>query len=206
MAYQVVQDYYREEHFRFFRRYPSPFWAVTFELEITRLRELTRRRKYRIYPHLCHRLLRAAQPIDDFRYRLREGEIVLHDVLHPGLTVSAPDARFTFAHLNYAADSESFNRQAESVLAQAESGVSLAERHGRAWVFFSALPKIAFTGLTHAVRGVDDTEIRVSFGKFREDGERLWVPVGLQVNHLFIDGGMVGELVERTQAEYADAG
>lgn len=205
MTYHVVQDYYREEHFRFFRRYPAPFWAVTFELEITRLREFTRRQEYRIYPHLCHRLLRAAQPLDDFRYRLREGEIVLHDALHPGLTVSAPDGRFTFAHLDYEADGEAFNRQAERVLEQAESGVSLAERHGRAWVFFSALPKVAFTGLTHAVRGPDDTEIRVSFGKFREEGGRLWVPVGLQVNHLFIDGGMVGELVERTQAEYDDA-
>ena len=54
---------------------------------------------------------------------------------------------------------------------------------------------------THAVRGPEDTEIRISFGKFREEGERCWVPVGLQVNHLFIDGNMVGELVERAQAE-----
>jgi len=206
MAYEVVQEYYREEHFRFFRDYPTPFWAVTFELEITRLREFVRRKKYRTYPNLCHLLLRAAQPLEDFRYRLHGGRIVLHDILHPGLTVSAPDGRFTFAHLDYERESEAFNRQAVETLRRAEARHSLAEYPGRAWVFFSALPRVAFTGLTHAVRGNDDTEIRISFGRFRSEEGREWVPVGLQVNHVFIDGNMVGELVERTQAEYDAVG
>ena len=85
-----IDDYYRQEHFDFYRRSLAPFYSVTFHLEVGRLREYLRGKGYPIYLNLCYLFTRAMQPIEDFRYRLVDGEIVLFDRVHPALTVPAP--------------------------------------------------------------------------------------------------------------------
>ena len=204
MSYRVVHDYYRREHFEFFRRYRHPFWAVNFELDAARLKAFLDERGYPTYLNLCYLVTRAMQPLEDFRYRLVDGEIALFDRLDPGLVVAAPDRRFGFAYFDYDPSIEAFNLAAAPGYERAASGASLVERGGRAWVYFSSLPKVPFTGLTHAVDDPADAEPRVTFGRFRRDGDRLLVPVGLQVNHLFVDGAPVGELVEGAQAAFDD--
>ena len=201
MSFRVVQDYYRRELFDFFRPYASPFWAVTFELEIGGALEELRRRQYPIYLNLCYLFTRAAQPLEDLRYRLREGEIVLHDRLHAGVTVPAAGGRFRFTYYDDEPEIERFNaRLAADGAAGEDAGLGVRVDRDRAWLFFSSLPKIPFTGLTHAYPDPQDDEPRVSFGRFREQGERRFMPVGLQVNHRFVDGAVVGELVERAQS------
>jgi chloramphenicol O-acetyltransferase len=44
-----------------------------------------------------------------------------------------------------------------------------------------------------------------AFGRFREEGGRLFVPVGLQVNHMYVDGLDLGDLFEAAQLSFADA-
>lgn len=201
MSYREISDYYRQEHFDFYRGMASPFYAVTFELDVTRLKVWLGERQYPTYLNLCYFFTRAAQGVEDLRYRLREGRIVLYDRLHPGLTVPAPGGRFSFAYFDYDPDPDAFNRAAAPVLAERSAAVRLEERPERAWIYFSTLPKVRFTGLTHAIRDAADVEPRVSFGRFEERDGGLVLPVGLQVNHLFVDGSQVGELVERAQAE-----
>ena len=43
-----------------------------------------------------------------------------------------------------------------------------------------------------------------AFGKFREDRARLFVPVGLQVNHMYVDGIDVSDLYEGAQHSFAE--
>ena len=40
--------------------------------------------------------LRAANEIEPFRYRLRDGKVIIHDVIHGGTTVLLPVRRITF--------------------------------------------------------------------------------------------------------------
>lgn len=205
MSYRVVQDYYRQRLFDLFSPYESPFWAVTFEVEITALRTLLREREYPTYLNLCYFFTRAARPIEDFRYRLAGGELRLYEELHPALTVPAAGGRFHFVYYDFDADLERFNRAAAADQAT-DDGELLAAPPDRAWLFFSSLPGVPFTGLTHATVDRDDSEPRVSFGRFRIDGARTFVPVGLQVNHRLIDGRPVAELVERLEGELAAPG
>ena len=43
-----------------------------------------------------------------------------------------------------------------------------------------------------------------SIGQHVERDGRLWVPVGMQVNHIFIDGAAMEKLVERVQAIFRE--
>src|SRR5688500_18726168 len=99
--YRVVQDYYRQEHLDFFARYRSPFYSVTFELDATAIKAFAERRGLPTYLNLAYFFTRALQAVEDFRYRLVDGQVLLYDQLHPALTVPAPGGRFSFCALRF---------------------------------------------------------------------------------------------------------
>jgi chloramphenicol O-acetyltransferase type A len=203
-SYQVVPNYYRRAHLDHFSRYRSPFYSATFELDATELKSFLERRGLPVYLNLAYFFTRALQAVEDFRYRLIDGQVVLYDELHLALTVPAPGGRFSFCPLRFHPDLEEFNRLARPAMARASAAVSLEGAPEPDYVYFTALPKVPFTAFTHVVP--DDPaagQPRVAFGRFREEGGRLRVPVALLVNHLYIDGAALGALAERAQAEFA---
>lgn len=202
--HRVVKAYYRQQHFDFWSRYQNPFYATTVHLDVTRLKSFTAERGYPIYVNLCYFFTRALRGIEDFAYRLIDGRIVLYEEVHPAITLPAPGGLFTFANLEYQPDVAAFNAQADEVGREARESVKLENTEHRNWVYFTALPKVPFTSFTHATCQPTDAEPMVAFGKFSEHDGRVTVPVGLQVNHIFIDGNAVGELVERAQHCFDD--
>lgn len=198
--YRVVESYRRQAHFEFFAKYRNPFYATTFELDMTELKRFTKERGYPLYLNLCYYTIRAMREIEDFRYRLLDERLVLYDEIHPGLTVPAPDGLFNFAYYRYDPDVDRFNDRAREISEAARQGVELEDpitHHN--WVWFTSLPKVPFTSFTHATNLSTDSEPQVAFGKYRERDGRLRVPLGVQVNHMLIDGNALGELVERAQ-------
>lgn len=195
MGYRVVEDYYRREIFEFFRKYRSPFYSISFKLQFSRLKALLDARGWKTYLNLCYFFTRALEPLEDFRYGLVDGQIVLHDSIHLGLTIPAARGLFSFAQLDYTPDADRFN--AEAVLPGPEEPSSLGGEVSKKCIFFTAIPGIPFQAFAHATNDPADSSPRVAFGKPYEEAGELWVPVGIQVNHAFVDGRVLGELYER---------
>ena len=201
---RVVADYYRRQHLDFFARYRSPFYAVGFELDATLFKADLERRGLPAYLNFAWAMTAALQAVEDFRYRLEDGEVVLYDQLHPALTVPAPGGRFSFCALEFDPDQETFNRRAAPRMAEASSRVDLTGGEGPQYVYFTALPKVPFTTFTHVAP--DDPHAgqpRVAFGRFARRKGRVFLPVALLVNHLYIDGAALGRLYEEAAARFA---
>lgn len=201
-AYRFVESYHRQQHFDFWSEYQNPFYSTTFHLDIRRLKAYCDGQGYPLYLNLCYFMTRAMREIEDFRYRLLDGRLVLYDELYPGLAVPAPDGLFTFANYEYHSDVATFNRRARKVSEAARRAVELEGPEHRNGIWFTALPKVPFTSFTHATKAPTDSEPRVAFGRYAEQDGKLLVPVGVQVNHVLVDGSALGELVERTQRWY----
>jgi chloramphenicol O-acetyltransferase len=105
-----------------------------------------------------------------------------------------------------AARRRAFLAHAAEVVAQAEQGVDLGSGDAPDFAYYTALPKVPFTHFTH-VALADPTagQPETAFGKFREDGGRTLVPVGVLVNHLYVDGADLGDLYEGAQESFARA-
>ena len=207
LSYTVLHDYPRRPHFEFYRAHPSPFYSVTFELDATRLRERLADDRAPVYAGLCWHFHRALLSLPAFRVRLVEGELVLHDRLRMGLTVPAPRRTFTFATFEWEPDWARFAGGARAALARASERVDLSGGKEPDFAYYTALPKIPFTAFTH-VKLTDPTagQPGTAFGKLAERQGRFVVPAGVQVNHLFIDGGDLGDLYEAAQASFAEPG
>jgi chloramphenicol O-acetyltransferase type A len=206
MAPRVLTDYPRRAHLEFFRRNPNPFYGVSFDLDATAVRAAAKAASASTYAAMVWAYHRALLGIDAFRTRLVGEEVVLHDSLRIGMTVRAPDRRFTFATLAFEDDARAFLARAADVVARAEQGVDLGGGDAPDFAYYTALPKVPFTHFTH-VALADPTagQPEAAFGKFREDGGRTLVPVGVLVNHLYVDGADLGDLYEAAQESFARA-
>jgi chloramphenicol O-acetyltransferase type A len=202
MCFRAVPEYDRQHLFDYYRRFANPFYSMTFELEATPLKAFVGRHGYRTYLNLCYFFTRAAQSIEDFRYRWRDGKVVLYERLHPGLTVPAAGGRFSYAHLRFDEDVHRFNEEAETRLPPPTAEARLPVTEHENFLFFTAIPNAVFSGFTHAWASPLDGAPRVAFGSLFERDDRLWTSVGVQVNHCFIDGRALGELARRAQEEF----
>lgn len=206
MTAKILTDYPRRAHLDFYRANPSPFYAVTFELDAARVRARAREVGGSTYAALCWAFHRAMLKVDAFRVRLDGENVVLHDSLRLGLTVPGPGRTFTFATFDWDDSAERFLSGAKTTMAEASTTIDLMKGGDPDFAYYTAVPAVPFTGITH-VRHSDPTSGHpmTAFGRFREEGERLIVPIGLQVNHMYVDGIDVGELYEGAVASFAEA-
>lgn len=205
MPYRVLEEYPRRPHLEFFRGRVSPFYSITFDLDATRLRERLAVGSLPVYAGFCWAFHRALLRVPAFRVRLVDGQVVLWDSLRIGLTVPAPQRTFSFATLDWDEEPERFLARAVDELARASERVDLAAG-GTDFAYYTAAPRVPFTGLTHAPHADPEAgQPQIAFGRFAPRDGRLLVPVGIQVNHLYVDGADLGDLYEAAQESYADA-
>jgi chloramphenicol O-acetyltransferase len=119
---RILTDYPRRAHLEFFRRNPNPFYGLTFELDATAVRTAARAASASTYAAMVWAYHRALLGIDAFRTRLVGEDVVLHDSLRIGMTVPAPQRRFTFATLDFEDDARAFLARAAAVVDRAEQG------------------------------------------------------------------------------------
>jgi chloramphenicol O-acetyltransferase type A len=206
MGITVLTDYPRRAHLEFYRANPSPFYAVTFELEASKVRARAREVGGSTYAALCWCFHRAMLKVDAFRVRLEGEDVVLHDTLRIGMTVPGPGRTFTFATHEWNESGEAFLKAAGAEIARSSEAVNLNRGGAPDFAYYTAVPGVPFLGITHAPhRDRTAGQPMTAFGKFREDGPRLFVPVGLQVNHMYVDGIDVSDLYEGAQASFAGA-
>lgn len=207
VAPKLLTDYARRSHYEFYRANPRPFYSVTFELDATRLRERLADEGAPVYAGLCWHFHRALQSLDAFRVRLSGDDLVLYEALQMGLTVPAPRRTFTFATFAWEPDWQRFASGARAVLARASEKVDLSGGAAPDFAYYTALPKVPFLSFTHVpladpAAGQPET----AFGRIDERAGRFVVPVGVQVNHRYVDGSDLGDLYEAARASFADPG
>jgi chloramphenicol O-acetyltransferase type A len=144
--------------------------------------------------------LRAANEIEPFRYRLREGQVIVHDVIHGGTTVLLPNDSFTMAYFDYTDDFEKFVVAAKRAVEDAQSVGQFAVRLDDARIHFTTLPWFSFTSFSHARNwGREDSVPKIAFGKFTRENDRTLLPFSVEVHHALMDGLHVGRYLARLE-------
>lgn len=195
----------RREHFQVFRRADLPFYNINVNLDITGVRQVAKMRGVPFTRAMIHLVLRAANGIENFRYRLRGETVVLHDVLHPSFAhMKDGEELFRMIAVPFNEDLQSFSKACEAAIAASNCyfDPSLAGRDD--FIFLSPLPWISFTGTDHTLslnRG--DGIPRITWGKIFAAGDRELLPFNIQVNHMFVDGLHVGRFFQHLDAEIA---
>jgi chloramphenicol O-acetyltransferase type A len=195
----------RREAFELFRGFGFPYFNLTADVDVGPLREAVRARGASFTVALVYVLARAANEVPEFRQRMRGEEVALHAAVHPSITVLADDGTFRFVTLRYEAAFGHFAADATPRIERARRAESLWSEPDRDdLLFMTAIPWVAFTGMIHPVPlDPPDSVPRIAWGKYRDVGGRLAMPLNVQAHHALVDGVHVGRFfgcVERLLA------
>lgn len=205
--YLDLTNWARRDLFEFFRDYDNPYFNVCTRLDVTKLLAFLRQRPGVSVSLAYHYFaLRIANEIEQFRYRLRDGKVVVHGVINGGTTILLPNETFTFAYFNYYQDFDKFILEAQRAVELVQKGDSPLESTSRDdTVYFTTLPWVSFTSFAHARKwGVEDSVPRIAFGKFSKENERTLLPISVEVHHALMDGLHVGRFLTRLEEALAE--
>lgn len=193
----------RREHFAFFSRFEEPFFGVVAEVDAARAYARAKRLSVSFFQLYLHAVLGAVNAVEALRYRIEDGQVACYDVIHVSPTLTRPDHTFAFGFVPYKADLAEFGHglRAEMEAVQQSTGLRLSDVTARPDVIhFSAIPWLSFTGLTHArAFAHPDSVPKISVGRTRPEGNKLLMPVAVNVHHGLADGYHVGLFFEELQ-------
>jgi chloramphenicol O-acetyltransferase type A len=206
--YLDIRNWARRDVFEFFRAFDKPYFNICTRLDVTNLIALLRERPQISVSLAYHYFaLRAANEIEPFRYRIREGKVVVHDTINGGTTVLLPNETFTLAYFDYEANFRKFIDQAERAVSDVllgDGGFKPDPRDDR--IHFTTLPWVSFTSFSHARNwGREDSVPKIAFGKFIKEDGRTLLPFSVEVHHALMDGLHVGRYLSLIEQMLGDA-
>jgi chloramphenicol O-acetyltransferase type A len=190
----------RKDHFAFFRNVAYPVYNICFDISIGRLKEYARDRNLSFNLSMVYVVTEALNELENFRYRLRGNEVVLHDSLTPWYTeIDKGSELFKMVTVPMEHDIAQFVEKAREKAEKQTEYFVVSDFIGRDdFVFYSILPWISFTSIDHTINlQQGDAVPRVTWGKYYERASELYLPFNIQVNHLFVDGIHLGMLKDR---------
>ncbi|MCM3874265.1 MAG: CatA-like O-acetyltransferase [Pyrinomonadaceae bacterium] len=198
--YLDVTKWARRDLFQFFLHFDNPYFNVCTSVDVTRLVELLRSRPEISVTLTYHYFaLRAANEIEPFRYRLREGKVLIHEAINGGTIVLLPNESFNFAYFDYYQDFEEFISKAQQTTNEVQKGDGvLSPKEADNAIHFTTLPWVSFTSFAHARNwGREDSVPKIAFGKFLKEHDRIRLPISVEVHHALMDGLHVGRFLTR---------
>jgi chloramphenicol O-acetyltransferase type A len=200
----------RRDAFEYFRGFDKPYFNVCTRLDVARLKSVVAASGLGSFSLAYHFVaLRLANEIEPFRYRLDGQRVLILPEIDGGATVLRDDDSFGFAYFDHTRDFAAFCKQAAAAIAASRSREAAFEpRIGdEALIHFTTLPWIHFSSFSHARNwGRQDSIPKLSFGRADAEGDRLWLPLSVEVHHALMDGLHVGRYIQAFEAVLQDPG
>ncbi len=190
----------RREIFDFFSPISNPFYALSFRLDVTKLRSWTKERGLSFYHSLIWLCTRAMERVEAFSYALSDGKLVRLENRRPSFThLPAGSEQFRIVTLPCEGGLEDFCAAAKKKAEKQDFFIDMAGE-GIDMIFFSCLPWLDVTGLTNERNlDPDDAVPRIAWGKFVQENGRWMLGMSLEVNHRFIDGVHIGQFAKELE-------
>jgi chloramphenicol O-acetyltransferase type A len=196
-----LETWPRRQHFEFFSGFDHPHFGLCANVDLTAFYPFIKQHGFSFSIATVFLITRAANTIPEFRYRIRSGEVVEHEVVHPSTTILVDEDVFSFCTFDYSQNFSSFAACAAERIAYIREHPVVENEMGRDdLLYMTAIPWVSFTGFMHPMHlNPPDSVPRFAWGKFFEDGGSLKMPLGVQVHHAVMDGVHMGKFYAEIQ-------
>ena len=206
-GYIDTETWSRRHLFRLFMGYDDPFFNVCADVDATNLLDFARSRNLSSFITYHFLSTKTANEVEPFRYRLRGDRVLVHDRVDAGAVLLLADESFTFVYFDFAEDFGAFHTSAKEKIesARVEPPPLDARADRDDLIYHSVIPWVSFTSISHARDSRRQNGIpKISFGKYRDVGGRMMMPVSVEVHHALMDGLHVGRYFERLGEYFSD--
>lgn len=188
----------RKEHFLFFKQFDEPFFGITVVIDCTVAYKHAKEHNMSFFLYYLYRALKAANTIENFRYRILDEQVFVYDYTHASPTINRANKTFGFAYFDFNIDEQLFIKNALMEIARVQTSNDLMPAtSGENVIHFSALPWLNFSALSHA-RSFShrDSAPKISFGKLTDSSNVKQMSVSIHVHHALMDAYHVAQFVE----------
>lgn len=197
-------DWKHYDVYKFFEHLDFPFYHLTFPVDVTVLKQYTKQHNLSFYLSMVYYVMEALNQVENFRYRIREGELWLLDELQPSFTfLKQGNENFQIVVCRMKHGVEEFCNYAGHKMESQEEFIRFDEPvSSDAFVYLSCLPWLELTSVSNE-RNIDvnDAIPRITWGKYVEQDGRLRLNLSIEVNHKFADGYHVARFYDILQAK-----
>jgi len=199
-----MAHYPRKAHFDYFRSLAYPYVGITAQVDITSFLARLRECGAPFFLSFVYCVTRAANAVKELRRRI-DGDGIREYAWCPGsVTLALPDETYCYCTLDCRADFAQYLPAAEAAREEALAKASVEDgEDGDSLLFLSSLPWLSYTDFTQPVPFPADSNPRITWGKFHEEGERAHIPVTLLCNHALVDGRHLAAFYEALDRELA---
>ncbi|WP_420399483.1 CatA-like O-acetyltransferase [Flagellimonas sp.] len=198
----VFDNPHRKKHFAFFNHMNHPHFNITANVDVGSFLPYVKSMELPLTFSLVYLLSKAANDINEFRWRIRENEVVEHESVHPSFTVPTNETDvFSFCTVPFKTSAQDFIHDAKRINEAMKTNPSIEDEPGRDdYLFMSAIPWVSFTSIQHAMHyHPHDSVPRISWGKFFSQNNTHLMPLSVQAHHALVDGRHMGRYFENVQ-------
>ena len=189
-----METWSRRAHFEYFNAYDHPHFGITANVDLSAFYPVIKQRGISLTTAMVYVVTRASNAIAEFRYRVRDGKVIEHEIVHPSFTILVDEDIFSFCTVDYADDFAEFAVIAAKGIQDVKDQLELEDDPGRDdLLYMTALPWLSFTSYRAPMASHPGDSIpRFAWGKFFQDGDTLMMPLCVEVHHALIDGEPLG--------------
>lgn len=187
----------RRDRFEFFNAMENPLINLTFKLTVPDFRDFCKEHGHAPFHFFLYCVFKSLMNVENFRYRLYQGEVIKTDRLVPTYTVLNQDDVLNFTRFEYCEDLKTFierSIRAKEYSSQTKellyAASSFPERELKDYVFITSLPWLEFTSIQHPVYKFKAADIpSIAWGMFKQENDQeVSMPFSIQAHHGFVDG------------------
>jgi chloramphenicol O-acetyltransferase type A len=196
-----IENWERKSHYNYFKSLDYPHFSICANVDITNFMKFIKNKGYLFFTTFLYVSTKAANDIKEFRYRIREDQVVEHEVVSPSFTVMTSKDVFSFCAVRFTNDFYEFINNTAAQIEKVKNLVNIEDEPGKDdLLYVTSIPWVSFTNITHPIHmNPVDSIPRISWGKYFEENGRIKLPLSIQVHHALVDGVHVGEYYKLVQ-------
>ena len=203
-----IESWERRENWLFMSDFANSWYSITSEVDCTKAFEESKNNHTSFFIKYLYALLRAANEVKEFGYRTDGEGVVWFDKIGATVPIAVSGKTFYTVLIPYIEDYAAFYDKVKEISNHIPEdgdpyGVNrkLIETGETGVINISATPKLYFTSMTYTFHkpGLGSDWPLLNVGKVVEREGRRVMPIGIYVDHSFIDGSNLSDYLERVQ-------
>lgn len=209
MNYKIIdkETYYRKGVFRHFSEDCKCSTSVTSRIDVTELYNFSRRTGTKFYINFLYILAKVLNSRDDYRmgYLWQTDTLICYDKINPTQYIFHEDTETcTPVYTEYFEDYQTFYQACREDIERAKQTrmYGLDMKNHPNWFDASYISWLSYDSLNIELPdGYLFFAPIVNWGRYREEGGRLLMPVSVRLNHAIADGYLVALVFRLLQKE-----
>ena len=185
-----MNTYPRREHFDYYRSLAYPYAGITADVDITSLYAFCKKEGCSFTLAFLHAAALAADEVPELRRRIKDGKIIEYNECPTSHIEMRSDESICYCTLHHHMPWKAYIEYAQMKQQQARSsGLFQEDEEVLGYYFISVVPWIRFTALLQPAACGDESNPRITWGKYGTDtGGRMKLPVSILAHHALVDG------------------